>query len=426
MAIHSDNEEFQSKFVKTKRLDRSDSGSNERDEDDLDNALDQAYETQSQAAEEAVQHVARDVSNKKDQLIEAKVKQQEDRKQKFRRIGSNPKPPSVTQPSKASPAPTSIDSSEQVKVKYVMGPDGKLKKKVKRKKVASQDIAGTEQTADPPQSESDGLQSRVGSVSNKSGLPRVVNYDTSISSQTVNSKVACAVSEEQSMDELGSSLKNVDQRPSQSSPGAHLRGILKRKSSGSLTAKSVSFANPELTEKELLDEQRAQERLAAQHELERNLELERERVRKELIEGKSTASTQDLDEDGSDIFSDDGSDYNPFEDKPEKKDESTSSSKQKVTDYFSNNIGTRKSATEDDLPAKESHISAIKDALEAADKSLKRSKDTEEEEENEQPQSNKMRLTPLSGNEYGDEMYMVDDDDDDENSDDQRRKKRKR
>lgn len=430
MAIHSENEEFQSNFVKNKRSEKSCNVSDKRDEDDLDSALDQAYEKQNQAAEGTVQHVVREIGTKKYQSIEDKIKQQEDRKQKFRRIGSSPKQASVSQPSKASPAPTAIDSSEQVKVKYVRGADGKLKKKVKRKKAASQDAVGAEKTADSPNRQSDVSHSHTESVSNKVGVPPPAKDNTSTLSQTVDIKVSSALPENQFSGESGFSSKNVDGKSAstcqtQSSPSPHPKGILKRASNGSMKAKSVSFANSELTEKEILDEQRAQERLAAQQELEKNLELERERVKKELIEGKSTASNQDLDDDGSDIFSDEGSDYNPFEDTLEKKDKLAGLSKQKVADYFSNNIGTQYSAAKEDLPAKDSHASAIKDALEAAHKSPKRPKDAEEEEENDQPQSYEMRLTPFSGNEYDDEMYMVDDDDAD-SDDDQQRKKRKR
>lgn len=386
---------------------------------DLDQALDQAYESQagkSSKNSSSESGIGNSLQISRDEQAIAHAQKLDLRKSKFKRIGMALNSNSAVL-KEATAAPTK--PSEQ-KVKYVRGPDGKLKKKVKKKKVSSLENSAIhptslqrsipldstarcslEETQIPPRNspipEFDSTQ--VQALQNDAPL-RGNTFTPKSQASTAPPLPFGDAAEAPAEEKLKSILRNP---------------ATPRKSS------YVRFVDTTLTEKEILDEEQAQLRLEERRELERKLSLERERVKKDLETAQLNASgsPQNSSDDGSDIFSDEGSDYNPFDsDHTEKPVETTSpgTGKGKV-DYFSKNIGTSASQGTKE-PPQEAGDAFIKDALKVATESRKRALESEEN-----PLS-KRSMARFTDDGYDFDMY--DDDDDDDNSDDQPKSKRKR
>lgn len=378
-------------------------------EDDLDLALDQTY--QSQQARPVGSHAGSTDSPVIDSQREIN-EQQAARKAKFKRIGQQP----TEKPAQASAKPLT-DNAHQ-KVKYVMGPDGKLKKKVKKRKQPPSSSEASQAVTQPSTPEVH---------RNQNTLPPSSPPPTDTPTESTPPPIAT---------------------PSPSS--LHVKSILRHGSASSTPSKpkppaSVKFADPELTEKELAHNAELEERLAREARLAQELEAQREATKREIMEettvqhalfttGESKANRDDG-SDGSDIFSDEGSDYNPFEDTSAAKQTPTAkeTTAQPKNDYFANIVGSSTSShpKQDDNPDEDEKDLLIQNALKAAAQSRARS-GTHSDSGDSDDGRDGMKLKPLSrpdshdlGDGLGMRMYADDDDDDDDDAGPAKKRKRR-
>lgn len=270
-------------------------------------------------------------------------------------------------------------------------------------------MPGTEGTSDvtchaPSESSEEELdlaldQAFISQSSTNSAQQGVQSMDAGESAQRINS----SNNKEQNQDSF--SLKKTK-----------LKGILRLTKSRPRNSKSVSFADQQPTKQEIQDEECA-----------KYTDLFKNDVSAEA----SFAEVENSDNQGSDrdIFSDEDSDYDPF-------DENLGSVKSEITsttantpsqmNYFSNNIGTAHNEEKRSHP--DPGRSFLAEAVKVATKSRERTISAEKEE----ILSRKKCLIPFNGS----GMYMSDDDDDGDSdednnddgndSDDQRVKKRRK
>lgn len=387
MAVDSSNLESTLESSERNHLNDDNSEIGEEEQDDLDLELDQTYLSQ-KSSPPLNPSPPRDVegkSRKEELLAQLKAQQKEIRKSKFKRIGSNSSSLSSSSNANASTR-DSPAATEQLKVKYVMGKDGKLKKMVKIKK--------------------NGLME-----SNKSSFKKLCVAVSALAPETKPTP-----------------KPEIENKPKQIG-SLQLKGILRipRANSHKRSKKSVKFAEEELTAQEIHDEEVAQERRESEQKLVQELELERDRVKQEILEQQQSLKINDVkgSDSGSDIFSDEGSDYDPFESLPEKEAGSKSGIESNINpptkvDYFSGNIGTSNGSKVKDNSSNLDN-SFLKEAIQVAAESHKRAIAEKQQEESEILSNG---LTPLGGDDgYDLNTYM---DDDSDGEDDAQPKKRRK
>ena len=389
MAVDSSNLESTLESSERNHLNDDNSEICEEEQDNLDLELDQTYLSQksSPPLDPSPPRNVEGKSRKEELLAQLKAQQKEIRKSKFKRIGSNSS--SLSSSSNANASTRDSSTTEQLKVKYVMGKGGKLKKMVKIKKNGSIE-------------------------SNKSSFKKLCTVVSVLARETKPTP-----------------KPEIENKPKQIG-SVQLKGILRipRANSHKRSKKSVKFAEEELTAQEIHDEEVAQERRESEKKLVQELELERDRVKQEILEQQQSLKINDVkgSDSGSDIFSDEGSDYDPFESLPEKEAGSKSGIESSINpptkvDYFSGNIGTSNSSKEVKDNSSNLDNSFLKEAIQVAAESHKRAIAEKQQEESEILSNG---LTPLGGDDGYDLNTYMDDDDSDGEDDAQPKKRRKK